>query len=136
MSGSPILARLSRRAAGVERREALLDVVAVALEVLGGEPFEQGSIVGVDRPLSGEDLGDRPRLVAGPGSEGGDQDVLSTSPFCRASRPMSRSRFAASRGSMCGLRPVASPCRASAFRKIQAGIGASLGQGGIVTEGW
>ena len=61
-------------------RHAFLGVAAVAAEVLRGKPFEQGSLAGVDRPLSGQNLGDRPRLVAGPGSKGENQYVLVDQP--------------------------------------------------------
>ncbi len=41
-----------------------------------GEPFKQGPLVGVDRPLRSQELGDRPRLVAGPRPKGGNQNGL------------------------------------------------------------
>ena len=66
--------------AGIQRRDALLGVAPVATEMLGGKPFEQGAFAGVDRPLSGQDLGDRPRLVAGPGAKGENQHVLVDQP--------------------------------------------------------
>ena len=59
-----------------EGGQALLGVAAVLLEVLRGQTVEQGTLVGVDRPLLDQDLGHRPALGPGPGVEGEDQGRL------------------------------------------------------------
>ncbi len=76
--------------------EALLDVIAMPLHVLGDETFQQRPIVGVDGSLAEKNLGDRSALVARPGVEGGDQADWSIMPFCKANRPKRRLRSAGS----------------------------------------
>ena len=61
------------RARGRDGREALLDVIAMPFQMLGGEPFQECPIVGVDGSLDQEDLGDRSALVSRPGVEGGHE---------------------------------------------------------------
>ena len=62
--------------AGVKSRQALFGVVVVATEVLDGKPLEQFSFAIVDDPLSGQNIGNPTRLVAGPGSKGEQQHIL------------------------------------------------------------
>ena len=73
--------------ARVERRQALFGVVAVAMEVLDGKPLKQVSFVRVDHPLSGQDIGDPTRLVAGPGSKGENQHILVDQPVLQGEQP-------------------------------------------------
>ena len=67
---------LASRAAGGDRRQALLGVTAVPLQVLGDEGLQQGALLSVQVAAGDQVLGQGPRLVAGPGVEGGDQGRL------------------------------------------------------------
>ena len=68
-------------------REALFGVVVVATEVLDGKPLEQVSFAGVDHPLSGQNIGNPTRLVAGPGSKGEHQHILVDQPVLQGKQP-------------------------------------------------
>jgi hypothetical protein len=74
MSGSLRPARLSRvdLAAG-RAAEALLDVVTVGLEVQSRQGFHDRPLRGAEVPQGDEMVGERSRLVAGPGVERGDK---------------------------------------------------------------
>jgi hypothetical protein len=61
---------LAGRAVQVEGREALLGVAAVEPEVRVDQGVEQGTVLGAQRALVGEPLGQRPALRARPGAEG------------------------------------------------------------------
>ena len=66
-SGSPSRARPSIAAAPTLRRgEALLDRATVLLDVLGDEAVDQCSLLGVEAAARGQQLVERPRLVASP----------------------------------------------------------------------
>ena len=82
MSASPRRGQaLAGRAAGGEGGQALLGVAAVLLQVQGDQASTPAALVGVEVAAGDEVLGQRPRLVAGPGLEGGDELVLVDQPF-------------------------------------------------------
>jgi hypothetical protein len=70
-----LLQLLAHRADGAKRRQALLGVVAVHLQVLADQGIEQGVRVLAQRPLRQQDGPQRPGLVEDPGVHGGDELV-------------------------------------------------------------
>jgi hypothetical protein len=63
------------RARRAQVRQALLGIVAVQLEVLPDQAYEQSMTVDVELGLVEQDLAEGLRFPSDPGAEGGDQDV-------------------------------------------------------------
>jgi hypothetical protein len=80
MSGSAIRARLSQvdagGAAGRDGGQTLISVAAVFLQVPRHQGLDGRSVVDVEVAQRNEVVGQRARLVEGPGLEGGDELAL------------------------------------------------------------
>jgi hypothetical protein len=83
-----------RRANRTERRQTLLRIVVVHLQMSLDQRFEQFTIRRLESPLLDEDLPQRLGLVEDPGVHGGDKASREMKSICKARMPKSRLRSA------------------------------------------
>jgi hypothetical protein len=83
--------------AGRDGGEAPPHIAAVGLDVQRRQGLDGGSLGGIEVPQRDQVIGQRSRLVAGPGVERGDELRLLDQAACKASRPKSRLHSAAMR---------------------------------------